>query len=57
VQTRNLITSDAGDYSQLPFHGNAVGGKNTADADMNALISHADETAAIVLMGQAQKSG
>ena len=58
-----LITSDAGDYKQLPLNGNVVGqtvvavqGKNAAVADADASTTYADETAAIVLMGQAQKS-
>ena len=58
-----LITSDAGDYRQLPFNGSVIGqtvvavrGKNTATADADALTTYADQTAAIALMGQAQKS-
>jgi hypothetical protein len=58
-----LITSDAGDYRQLPFNGNVIGrtvaavrGKNAAVADADAFTTYADETAAIVMMGQAQKS-
>jgi hypothetical protein len=61
--TEVLITSDAGDYKQLPLNGNVVGrtvvavqGKNAAVADADASTTYADETAAIVLMGQAQKS-
>ena len=57
-----LITSDAGDYRQLSLNGNvtgrtvvAVSGKNVALADADALPTYTDETAAIVLMGQAQK--
>jgi hypothetical protein len=57
-----LITSDAGDYRQLPLNGNVTGrtvvavpGKNVAVADADALTAYSDETAAIVLMGQAQK--
>ena len=61
--TEVLITSDAGDYKQLPLNGNVVGrtvvavqGKNAAVADADASTTYADETAAIVLMGQAQQS-
>ena len=61
--TEVLITSDAGDYRQLPFNGSVIGqtvvavrGKNTATADADALTTYADETGAIGLMGQAQKS-
>jgi hypothetical protein len=61
--TEVLITSDAGDYKQLSLNGNVVGrtvvavqGKNAAVADADASTTYADETAAIVLMGQAQKS-
>ena len=60
--TEVLITSDAGDYKQLPLNGNVVGrtvvavqGKNAAFADADASTTYA-ETAAIVLMGQAQES-
>ena len=58
-----LITSDADDYRQLPLNGNVIGrtvvavrGKNAAVADADALTTYADQTAAIALMGQAQKS-
>jgi hypothetical protein len=58
-----LITSDAGDYRELPLNGNVIGrtvvvvrGKNTAIADADASATYADERAAIGLMGQAQKS-
>jgi hypothetical protein len=58
-----LITSDAGDYRQLLLNGNVIGrtvvamrSKNAAVADADALTTYADGTAAIVLMGQAQKS-
>jgi hypothetical protein len=58
-----LITSDADDYRQLPLNGNVMGrtvvavqGKNAAVADAEALTTYADQTAAIILMGQAQKS-
>jgi hypothetical protein len=58
-----LITSDGGDYRELLLNGNVIGrtvvamrGKNAAVADADALTTYADETAAIVLMGQAQKS-
>jgi hypothetical protein len=58
-----LITSDAGDYRELPLNGNVIGrtvvavrGKNAAVADADVLTTYADGTAAIVLMGQAQKS-
>jgi hypothetical protein len=58
-----LITSDAGDYRQLRLDGNVIGrtvvavrGKNAAVADADALTTYADQTAAIVLMGQAQES-
>jgi hypothetical protein len=61
--TEVLITSDAGDYRQLPLNGNVIGrtvvavrGKNPSVADADASTTYADETAAIVLMGQAQKS-
>ena len=61
--TEVLITSDADDYRQLPLNGNVIGrtvvavqGKNAAVADADASTTYADETAAIVLMGQAQKS-
>ena len=61
--TEVLITSDAGDYAQLPLNGTVIGrtvvavrGKNAAIADADASTAYADETAAIVLMGQAQKS-
>ena len=61
--TEVLITSDARDYRQLPLNGNVLGrtvvavrGKNAAVADADALTTYADQTAAIVLMGQAQES-
>jgi hypothetical protein len=61
--TEVLITSDADDYRQLPLNGKVIGrtvvavqGKNAAVADADASTTYADETAAIVLMGQAQKS-
>jgi hypothetical protein len=61
--TEVLITSDAGDYRQLPLNGNVIGrtvvavrGKNPTVADADAFTTYADETAAIAFMGQAQKS-
>jgi hypothetical protein len=61
--TEVLITSDADNYRQLPLNGNVIGrtvvavrGKNAAIADAEALTTYADQTIAIVLMGQAQKS-
>src|SRR5215469_1713966 len=61
--TEILITSDQDDYRQLPLNGSVIGrtvvavqGKNAAVADADASTTYADETAAIVLMGQAQKS-
>jgi hypothetical protein len=62
-QTEVLVASDAGDYRQLPLSGNVMGrtvvavrDKNAAVANADVLTTYADETAAIVLMGQAQKS-
>jgi hypothetical protein len=58
-----LITSDTGDYRELPLNGNVIGrtvvsvrGKNAAVADADALTTYTNERAAIGLMGQAQES-
>ena len=64
VRQPAFLKPDAGDYRQLPLNGNVVGrtvvavqSENAAVADADALTTYADQTAAIVFMGQAQERG